>query len=87
MKRKWIDRGEMIGKFRCISLEGPESEKCLAGEKGEIWENGSSLKAFQVRPGGSEKIFRFEYKDLAKWVTRLQVPASRAKQALLANAR
>ena len=87
MKRKWAEGIGMIGRFRAITLEGPEYELCLAGQFGEIWTNGNRLKAFKLNHGGSEKIFSFEYKDLQKWVTRLGVPASRSKQVEYANSR
>lgn len=66
------DQGLTIGRYRCVSIN--EHDKCLSGEKGEIWmASGTTCKAF-VSTINFEKIITFPIKDLEKWVLKLKVP-------------
>ncbi len=82
-KSKWRNAGEFIEKYPCVNLG---LEKCISGEKGEIWESGPGrYKAFLALRSGDEKIISFDSKYLPKAVIRIDVPASRRRQVALAN--
>lgn len=85
--KKWIDRGDSMGGYRCCTLNDEGYEKCLAGEKGEIWETGTPghYKCFLVLPSRDEKIYSFSSKDLYKWKTKLKIPVDPKEQAKWAN--
>lgn len=87
MKHKWENRGDSLGSFRCVTL-ATENEKTLSGELGEIWEySPTHYAAYKILPTKSEKLFRFEKAQLAKWILALRVPSDPEAQAAYANSR
>lgn len=94
MRIEWKNLGDTIEGFPCVTLVGEgvnrksqDKELCLAGELGEIWENGpGKYKACIVLRGRrDEKIFSFDSKDLKKVKTQLRVPFRADDQVALAN--
>jgi hypothetical protein len=88
MRNNYVNKGHSILGLRCVTMEGNDRDLTLAGELGEIWQDGPEyLKAFVIHPSGDEKIIRFKNKDLYKWVSKLKVPPNPDEQAILADRR
>jgi hypothetical protein len=80
---KYKSKGRKIGSYPCVTL-GTDDDS-LSGPKGDIWlHNPKVCKAVWVFRG-QEKIHTFNIKDLAKWVSKLEVPHNPSAQLIWAN--
>lgn len=88
MIQQWKDFGHYLGDRPCITLHSVNGERCLAGRRGEIWENlgGKGYRAYEVLPSGNEKIYAIEtIEEFTRALGRLDVPWGSKEQLYYAN--
>lgn len=87
MRRQYKVRGDKVGTFAGVSLEGSLSDVTLAGELGEIWEYSPGIyKGYKRTRKGEESLFTATGPtELRKWRERLRVPFRAEEQLKWAN--
>lgn len=89
--KKYKVKGDKLGPYPCVTMEGSPYDTTLAGSKGEIWlfgqdDEGNPLyKGYYATKSKNEKCIYLKSHELKMWKIKLRVPVNPEKQVYWAN--